>query len=117
MRQFCLADKKHMCGIRKPRVIAATITRHFTESLPMPFLDAHNGMAALMHHRLEEEPENEPEPAAEEKSNHVRAIEDELRQKLATPVEIRLRGKDRGHIVLSFESNDDFMRLLEQLRR
>lgn len=58
-----------------------------------------------------------PEPAGEEKSNHVRALEDELRQKLATPVEIRLRGKDRGQIVLTFESNDDFMRLLEQLRR
>jgi ParB family transcriptional regulator, chromosome partitioning protein len=57
------------------------------------------------------------EPAVVEKSNHVRAIEDELRQKLATPVEIKLRGKDRGQIVLAFETNDDFMRLLEQLRR
>ncbi len=58
-----------------------------------------------------------PEPAGEEKNNHVRGLEDELRQKLATPVEIRLRGKDRGQIVLTFETNDDFMRLLEQLRR
>ena len=56
-------------------------------------------------------------PAAEEKSNHVRGLEDELRGRLATPVEIRLRGKERGQIVLRFESNDDFMRLLEQLRK
>jgi ParB family transcriptional regulator, chromosome partitioning protein len=53
----------------------------------------------------------------EEKTNHVRGIEDELRQKLAIGVEIKLRGKDRGQIVLRFESNDDFMRLLEVLQK
>jgi ParB family chromosome partitioning protein len=56
-------------------------------------------------------------PPAEGKTNHVKSLEDELRQKLATPVEIRVRGKDRGQIVLRFESNDDFMRLLEVLRK
>jgi ParB family chromosome partitioning protein len=61
--------------------------------------------------------ESPPDPADDEKSNHVRSIEDELRQKLATPVEIKVRGKERGQIVLTFETNDDFMRLLEQLRR
>lgn len=53
---------------------------------------------------------------AVEKTSHVQAIEDELRQLLATRVEIRLRGPDRGQIVLTFESNDDFERLLEALR-
>jgi ParB family chromosome partitioning protein len=52
-----------------------------------------------------------------EKTNHVRSLEDELRHKLATAVEIKLRGKDRGQIILGFESNDDFMRLLEVLRK
>lgn len=51
-----------------------------------------------------------------EKTSHVQSIEDELRQKLATRVEIRLREKDKGQIILSFESNDDFERLLEVLR-
>jgi ParB family chromosome partitioning protein len=55
-------------------------------------------------------------PAAPEKSTHVQGIEDELRQKLATRVEIRLRGTDKGQIILGFESNDDFERLLEVLR-
>jgi ParB family chromosome partitioning protein len=54
---------------------------------------------------------------SEAKTNHVRGIEDELRQKLAIGVEIKLRGKDRGQIVLRFESNDDFMRLLEVLQK
>jgi len=55
--------------------------------------------------------------AAPEKTTHVQSIEDELRQTLATRVEIRLRSKDKGQIVLAFESNDDFERLLEVLRR
>jgi ParB family transcriptional regulator, chromosome partitioning protein len=64
-----------------------------------------------------------PEPAgtnhraAPEKTRHVQAIEDELRQKLATRVEIRLRDKDRGQLILGFDSNDDFERLLEVLRK
>ncbi len=51
-----------------------------------------------------------------EKTAHIRSLEDELRQTLATRVEIRVKGKDRGQIVLDFESNDDFERLLEALR-
>jgi ParB family chromosome partitioning protein len=52
-----------------------------------------------------------------EMTAHVRGIENELRQKLATRVEIRLRAEDRGQFVLPFESNDDFERLLEVLRK
>jgi ParB family chromosome partitioning protein len=52
-----------------------------------------------------------------EKTAHVQGIEDELRQRLATRVEIRLRAKDKGQIILAFESNDDFERLLEALRK
>jgi ParB family chromosome partitioning protein len=60
--------------------------------------------------------EEAPRPAAE-KSAHVQGIEDELRQKLSLRVEIRVKDNDRGQIVLSFESNDDFERMLEVLRR
>jgi ParB family chromosome partitioning protein len=52
-----------------------------------------------------------------EKTAHVQGIEDELRQKLATRVEIRLKAKDRGQVVINFETNDDFERVLEVLRR
>lgn len=52
-----------------------------------------------------------------EKTTHVQGIENELRQKLSARVEIRVRGKDKGQIVLAFESNDDFERLIEVLRR
>jgi ParB family chromosome partitioning protein len=59
----------------------------------------------------------EARPAAVEKTPHVQAIEDELRQKLATRVEIRLRGPHRGRLIIGFESSDDFERVLDVLRR
>ncbi|MCS7168286.1 MAG: ParB/RepB/Spo0J family partition protein [Gemmatales bacterium] len=51
------------------------------------------------------------------KTPHVQAIENELRQRLATRVDIRLRGKEKGQIVLHFQNNEDFERLLDLLRR
>jgi ParB family chromosome partitioning protein len=55
--------------------------------------------------------------SAPEKTAHVQGIETELRQKLSLRVEIRVKGKDKGQIVLAFESNDDFERVLDVLRR
>jgi ParB family chromosome partitioning protein len=54
---------------------------------------------------------------APEKTAHVQGIEDELRQRLAVKFEIKVRGKDKGQIVIGFESNDDFERVIEALRR
>ena len=55
--------------------------------------------------------------AAPEKTTHVQGIESELRQKLGLRVEIRVKGQDKGQIVLAFECNDDFERLVDVLRR
>jgi ParB family chromosome partitioning protein len=52
-----------------------------------------------------------------QKTAHVKGIEDELQKKLAARVEIKLRAKDKGQIVLRFETNDEFLHLLECLRR
>lgn len=61
--------------------------------------------------------EEAPKPLAASRTAHVQAIEDELRQKLAMRVAIRLKGKEKGQIVLTFDSNDDFERLLDVLRK
>jgi ParB family chromosome partitioning protein len=67
---------------------------------------------------VREEPgsSGEHRPHREWRTKHVQALEDELRQKLAVKVEIKLKAKDKGQILLRFESNDDFMRLLEVLK-
>jgi ParB family chromosome partitioning protein len=68
---------------------------------------------------VKEEPSPNGEPRAEtnHKTSHVQSLEDELRKRLAVKVEIKVRAKDKGQIVLRFESNDDFERLLEVLQR
>jgi ParB family chromosome partitioning protein len=62
-----------------------------------------------------------PEPATTretvEKTAHVKGLEDELRQRLAVKVEIRVKAKDRGQIVIAFDSNDDFERILDALKK
>lgn len=69
---------------------------------------------------IKQKPEAETEPApakkSPEKTSHVLALENELRQKLATRVEIRLRAKDKGQVLIDFESNDDFERVMDVLR-
>ena len=77
------------------------------------------GLEALLREQKEPAAGNgeKTAPKPDEKTGHVRGLEDELRQRLATPVEIRLRGKDKGQILIRFESNDDFMRILEALRK
>jgi ParB family chromosome partitioning protein len=52
-----------------------------------------------------------------EKTNHILGVEDELRKKLGVRLEIKVRAKDKGQIIITFESNDDFERLLEVLRK
>jgi ParB family transcriptional regulator, chromosome partitioning protein len=53
----------------------------------------------------------------EHKTAHVKSLENELRQKLGTPVEIRQTAKDKGQFIIHFTSNDDFQRILEVLQR
>ena len=52
-----------------------------------------------------------------EKTAHVKGIEDDLRHRLAVKVEIKVKAKDKGQIVIGFETNDDFERIIEALRR
>jgi ParB family chromosome partitioning protein len=51
-----------------------------------------------------------------EKTAHVKGLEDDLRQRLAVKVEIRVKAKDKGQIVIGFDSNDDFERIIQALQ-
>lgn len=52
-----------------------------------------------------------------ERTNHIRSMEEQLQRLLGTPVEIRLSGKESGAIVIPFHSNEEFERVLRELRR
>jgi ParB family chromosome partitioning protein len=50
-------------------------------------------------------------------TNHLLSLQDQLREWLGAKVEIKLKGKEAGRIVIEFTSNDDFERLLGLLRK
>lgn len=63
------------------------------------------------------EPKADREPAARpEKTAHVAGLENDLRQRFAVKVEIKLKAKEKGQIVIGFESSDDFERIIAALK-
>lgn len=52
-----------------------------------------------------------------EKTAHVKGIEDDLRQRLAVKIDIKVKAKDRGQIVIGFDTNDDFERIVAALTK
>jgi ParB family chromosome partitioning protein len=101
-----ITDRDRMVSVSR-EIIARALSVHAAEAFIKQPPPAEKGAAAGG---------GNGRPAAD-KTAHVQAIEDELRQKLAMKVEIRVRGKDKGQVVCSFESNDDFERLVEALRK
>jgi ParB family chromosome partitioning protein len=116
VNQITLGHAKILKGLKDPDQQISLFKKIIAQGLSV-----HGTEAALKTQNAEPsrpEPADPAPPAPEvEKTSHVQAIEDELRQRFATRVEIKLKAKDKGQIVLGFESNDDFMRLLEFLRR
>ena len=51
------------------------------------------------------------------KTAHVSALENDLRHRLALRVEIKVKSKDKGHVVLGFENNADFERIVAMLQK
>ena len=60
------------------------------------------------------DPAHKSKPTA---TQHVLSLQGQLRDLLGVPVEIKLRGKESGQIVITFGSNDDFERVLRVMRR
>jgi len=55
--------------------------------------------------------------ATPELTEHVISLQNQLRDRLAAKVEIRLKRQDAGQVVIHFDSTDDFERIVSQLRR
>lgn len=49
-------------------------------------------------------------------TNHILSVAQQLRDQLGAKVEIKLKGKDKGRIVIDFDSNDEFERIVGHLR-
>jgi len=62
-------------------------------------------------------PKKDQSPPEAEANNHILSLQDQLRDQLGAKVQIRQSGKESGSIVIEFHSNDDFERIIRQLRR
>ncbi|QDU78435.1 putative chromosome-partitioning protein ParB [Polystyrenella longa] len=51
-----------------------------------------------------------------EMNNHIASLQEQLRQVLGSQVEIKLKTNDTGNIVIPFNSNEDFERILNIVR-
>jgi ParB family chromosome partitioning protein len=98
-----LSDSQQQIRLGK-EVIAKNLSVHALETIIKEQREAKNATPATKSNAVS-------------KSAHVSSIEDDLRQKLAVRVAIKLSGKDKGQIVIQFDSNDDFERIVEALRR
>jgi ParB family chromosome partitioning protein len=112
--QLSLGHAKVLKGVADPERMVA-----LTKEIVARGLSVHATTDLLKQPPAEEKPPSEPREPREppEKTAHVQGIEDELRQKLTVKVEIKMKDRDKGQIVLSFESNDDFERLVAVLRK
>jgi ParB family chromosome partitioning protein len=112
VNQISEAHAKLLKGVKDPGRQVALFRQIVSQGLSVKATEP-----LVKEQKAEVDGTKEPRASAEEKTSHVKGIEDELRQRLAVKVEIRPQGKDRGQIVLRFDSNDDFMRLIDILRK
>ena len=76
--------------------------------------EAETAAAAL---RAADEEEAKSTALNPNKTAHVSALENDLRHRLALRVEIKVKSKDKGHVVLGFENNADFERIVAMLQK
>ncbi len=79
-----------------------------------------HALEQLVKHQKQNPNEEAPAPAKKptaEKTAHVMSLENDLRQRFASRVEIKVKSKDKGQIVIEFDSNDDFERILGMLNQ
>lgn len=50
-------------------------------------------------------------------SNHIKSLQEQLRDQLGCKVEIQMKSKDAGKLVVHFGSNDEFERIVGHLRK
>lgn len=72
---------------------------------------------AVRGYRTAPDKPSSPAKSAPSKSNHLQSLENDLRQRLATKVEIKAKAKDKGTITIHFESHDDFERVMSCLTK
>jgi ParB family transcriptional regulator, chromosome partitioning protein len=110
--QISLGHAKVLKGVAEPERQVALCKEAIMKNYSVHALEL-----VVRQQRTEAEPAERAPREPAEKTAHVKGIEDDLRQRLAVRIEIKVKAKDRGQIVLGFESNDDFERIVSALQK
>ena len=114
--QLSVGHAKALKGVFEPGLQAALAKEAIMKNYSVHALEVRIKQQRLAA-AAEAFPPPPPRPAPPEKTAHVKGLEDDLRQRLAVKIEIRVRAKDKGQIVIGFDSNDDFERILQALQK
>ena len=87
------------------RIIAENLTVRQTEAL------VQTGEPTPAKTRLRKDPAHTDSPPSGGKAPHVLELEGSLRQRFGTPVLIRVKARDRGQIVIDFNTQEEFERV------
>ncbi|MEX0725673.1 MAG: ParB/RepB/Spo0J family partition protein [Planctomycetaceae bacterium] len=101
---LCLKIVKDGLSVRQIEQEVRTIQEFET----VPFEQPAEAEDAEEQHETTEKPEV---------SNHILSLQNQLRDLTGTKVIIRQTGKDSGQVILHFDSNDDFERIMRVFRR
>jgi ParB family chromosome partitioning protein len=112
--QLTLGHAKVLKGVADPAQQVALAKEAILKNYSVHALDA-----LIKQMKLADSAPSEPAPRREviEKTAHVKGLEDDLRQRLAVKIEIKVRAKDKGQIVIGFDTNDDFERIIQALQK
>ena len=50
-------------------------------------------------------------------SNHIKSLQEQLRDQLGCKVEIQMKSKDAGKLIVHFASNEEFEKIVGHLRK
>ena len=114
--QISLGHAKILKGLTDPARQSALCKEVIMKSLSVHALDQ---LIKLQNAEAGLPPSAKASKAASEKiekTAHVLSLEDDLKRRLATRVEVKLKAQEKGQIVINFETNDDFERIMQVLR-
>ncbi len=94
------------------RIMSDSLSVRATEAAVRETLAAANSNGSTVPFDKTSDATSKPQP-----TQHVLSLQGQLRDLLGLPVEIKLKGKESGQVVITFPSNDDFERILRMLRR
>jgi ParB family transcriptional regulator, chromosome partitioning protein len=117
-KQISQGHARALLGLTDPEQQRAACRRVIAENLSVRQTEAlvATGEPTPARTRIRKDPPEPGSTPAGGKAPHVLELEQHLHQRFGTPVLIRVRSRDRGQIVIDFNTQDEFERVMALIR-